>query len=206
MFFNNTPEKVYKHEKYKPVIDLRDSFEKGFKDISGLVESNQDLIEEVERNISIEQSAADKENSGKRDIPIRFEDFSDFTGGAVVSSAVSYEKKQAKAKLLEEHFPDLKKALFEGVLFVLKNFTILSAYLWQKMDNLVRSLKYGGVNFDTKYTDEQLFYMAISIPSTIQNASELLSIFPLMSSKHRYRLIQLRKDKLAMFNRIFKKR
>lgn len=107
---------------------------------------------------------------------------------------------------MEEKFPNLKKAFFEGVLFILKYTTIFSAHLWQKMDNTVRSLKYGGINFSTRYTDSQLYYMAISIPSTITNATDLLSIFPLMGNRQRAKIIQIRREKLAMYDKIFKKR
>jgi hypothetical protein len=132
---------------------------------------------------------------------------SDFTGGSIVSSAVASQKKKEKYKLLsKEEILDIRKAFFEVLLFVIKNITVFSAYLWQKTDNIRRSQNYGGVNFDTKYTDQQLFYMAISIPTTIQNAKDLLSIFPLMNSKHRYRLLDIRRNRLATFNKIFKKR
>lgn len=206
MFFN-TSDKDPDFKPLKPVIDIRDAFQKGIKEVPDFVENNKDIIEKLERDIPIEQSDIDRENSREKEVPIRFEDMSDFTGWAVVSQAMAYEKKKNnRKKFMEEKFPNLKKAFFEGVLFILKYTTIFSAHLWQKMDNTVRSLKYGGINFSTRYTDSQLYYMAISIPSTITNATDLLSIFPLMGNRQRAKIIQIRREKLAMYDKIFKKR
>ncbi len=189
--------------KIERVIDIRSIASKGFGEVPEFVEENRELIEEAEGSVPVQNLS----DSSAKNVPVRFEELDEMTNGVVMSQVMASEKRKEKMKaVLEEQFPDLKKAFLEGLLFLLKNLTILSAYLWQKVDNAVRSLKYGGINCDTKFNDEQLFYMAISVPSTIQTASDLLSIFPLMSAKHRYRILEIRKSKLAMFRKIFKKR
>lgn len=79
MFFN-TSDKDPDFKPLKPVIDIRDAFQKGIKEVPDFVENNKDIIEKLERDIPIEQSDIDRENSREKEVPIRFEDMSDFTG------------------------------------------------------------------------------------------------------------------------------
>lgn len=205
MFFTNS-KKDPDFKPLKPVIDIREAFQKDFKDMPEIVENNIGLIEEVERSIPIEQSETDRGKSRDKNIPIRFEELSEFTGGTIVSQAMAYDKKKKRTKkFMEEEFPDLKKAFFEGALFIIKNLTVFMAFCFQKLDNYVRAMKYGGVNFDTSLDTETLFYLALSTPSSITSVSDLLKIYPTMSLRHRYLLLEIRRDKLRQFRRIFKK-
>lgn len=59
--------------------------------------------------------------------------------------------------------------------------------------------------FETKHTEEQLAYLALSLPNSVKTAEQVLLYFPLMSRTQRYRMLRMRKDKLEMYERVFKK-
>lgn len=191
-------------KKVPAVLDVRALVAKGLPEMPDFAETNAELVEEAETPSAT--PGTESRSSGK-EIPVRYEELSDYTGGVVLSPAIAQRGKDERRKALEEDvLPDFQKALLEGLRAVLKALTVSFAFLWQKADSALRALKYGGIDFDTRFTDEQLFYIAISTPETVRTADDLLSLYPLMSAKHRYRILQIRKEKIAMFRRIFKRK
>jgi len=78
--------------------------------------------------------------------------------------------------------------------------------LYQVMEERYKAQEWGGAgDFTTKYTDETLYLIAMALPQSLKTADDLLTVFPLMSRPHRYRLLSYRRDKVKMYRRIFKK-
>ena len=127
-------------QKIERVLDIRSLVSKGFGEVPEFAEENQELLEEAEGSVPVRNLS----DPSVQNIPVRFDELGEMTNGVVMSQAMASEKKKERLRVaMEEQFPDLKKAFLEGLLFLLKHLTILSAYLWQKVDNAIRSLKYG---------------------------------------------------------------
>lgn len=79
-----------------------------------IVENNMGLIEEVERSIPIEQSETDSRKSRDRNVPVRFEELSEFTGGTIVSQAMAYDKEKASKEIYGGRIPRFEEGIFRG--------------------------------------------------------------------------------------------
>lgn len=122
--------------------------------------------------------------------------------GLIVSPAVRSEERRERilevereerllSKSFRRMFLEWLRDTFEtAIVFLIKRFQDFSQY----------------VNpFETKHTEEELAYLALSLPQSVRTADQVLLYFPLVSRTQRYKMLRMRRDKLAMYERVFKK-
>jgi uncharacterized Fe-S cluster-containing radical SAM superfamily protein len=60
--------------------------------------------------------------------------------------------------------------------------------------------------FQKKYDEKQLFYMALSLPAgTKLNFINISSIYPILSKNHIYKIIEIAKNEIPFFQKVFEK-
>ncbi len=131
--------------------------------------------------------------------------------GFIVSPAIRSERKRLEnmeREKAEKRSNTTLRRLFAGWLLSLAKRTLFSLLeLYQTTEEKYRAGEWGGAgDFTTKYTDKELYYLAISLPQNIRTAEDILGIMPFMGRKHRYRLMDIKRNQLKMYRKIFEKR
>lgn len=97
------------------------------------------------------------------------------------------ERNKPVMRIFLEGFRDITKAV---LVFLIERFQDFEQYLNP---------------FETKHTEKELYYLAISLPNTVKRAEDVLLCYPQMSRRQRYELLKIKKDRLAMHKRIFER-
>ncbi|MDD2487455.1 MAG: hypothetical protein PHS92_03730 [Candidatus Gracilibacteria bacterium] len=112
----------------------------------------------------------------------------------------------ARRKKIKALIIKLKYGVFRVFLFIYRKILILFIGVYQKLENKIRSLEWGGINFDVKYDEKTLYFLAVSLPQTVYNVEQILMYYPILSKKNCYKLLEIRRNELKKFNEIFNKR
>lgn len=128
-------------QKVPAILDVRALVAKELPEMPDFAETNAELVEEAEKPSGPFEPGT--RSSGK-EIPVRYEELSDYTGGVVLSPAIAQKGREERRRALEEDvLPDFRKVLLEGLRAILKALTVSFAFLWQKADSALRAAKYG---------------------------------------------------------------
>lgn len=122
--------------------------------------------------------------------------------GLVVSPAYREEGRRKRILEMEQeeraHSKPFKRVFLEWLRNISEVIIIFLIQRFQDFDRYINPFK-------TKHTEEQLAFLALSLPNSCRTADQVLLYFPLASRTQRYKMLRMRKDKLAMFERVFKK-
>lgn len=93
----------------------------------------------------------------------------------------------------------LKYKALDVFLFIFQTFLVSLIERYQTLERILRP-------FETKHTDKQLGYLALSLPNSVKTTDQILLYYPLLSRTQRYKLLRMRRDRLRMFQKIYEKR
>ena len=141
------------------------------------------------------ENTSDVDNNENFDYPIT-------SIGPIVSPALREEGRRERNLMIEREERAQRKPIKRKLLEVLLGiFEQLLIFLLEYFQNFSQYLN----PFETKHTEEELAYLAMSLPNTVRTADQILLYYPLISRTQRYKILKMRKDKIAMYERIFKK-
>lgn len=175
------------------------------------IKTDPDFIPDASRTIDIRKYFP-SEMEKKEDDDVRYletEEWEPYMPEIIVSESRKTERKrkqiQQEKREEKEYWQAWKFGIFRVLLSCMKKLLIFSIERYQKWERKLRAWEWGGINFDTQYTAETIFYLAISLPATVRNVEDVLLRFPLVSRKVAYRILRVRKEKMEMYDRVFNK-
>lgn len=130
-----------------------------------------------------------------------------FTKTPIVSlNRLSIEKSKAQkqAQKAEKNERKTMKFLPLRILVSLSRFmTLRMVLLHQRFALAVRKLENWWVDFEKKFSQQELFYLGISLPRTIKTPKDVLLYFPLLSLRTCAQLLDIRKNHLKSYKKIY---
>lgn len=120
----------------------------------------------------------------------------------VVSPAYREEVRRKKYLLWEREERERNKPVIRAFLEGFRNVAkAVLVFLIERFQDFEQYLN----PFETKHTEKELYYLAISLPNTVKRAEDVLLYYPQMSRRQRYELLKIRRERLAMHKRIFER-
>lgn len=120
----------------------------------------------------------------------------------IVSPAVRSEERRERILEMERGERAMRKPIKRKLLEVLlKVSETVVIFLLERFQDFSRYVN----PFETKHTEEELAYISLSLPQSVRTADQVLLYMPLLSRTQRYKILRMRRDKLAMYERVFKK-
>ena len=121
----------------------------------------------------------------------------------VVSPAIRSETRRGTILKTEqeerERSKSIKRVFLEGLLATFETIIIFLLRQFQDFRTYLDP-------FETKHTEAQLCYLGLSLPNNVRTADQILLYYPLLSRTQRYKMLRMRRDKLAMYRKIYEKR
>lgn len=140
---------------------------------------------------------------------VETEDAEPFVPELIVAPSHRAEEKRKQERQMrreeKEYWQAWKFGIFRILLSLFKTILVFSIERFQWLEKKLRALEQGGINFDRKYSERTIFFLSISLPETIRTVEEIMLIMPLIPRKVAYQMLKIRKEKLAMYNRVFNK-
>ncbi len=128
----------------------------------------------------------------------------------VVNPVLTNEKNRkeyiAKQKQARQDSKKWKYAILDILLSLFKYLVLSLAESCQRAESRLRAMKRWGFDDEVKYTEKQLYFCALSIPNTCTDVRSLGLLMPFLPERQRYRVLKMKHDSLANYERIFNKR